>query len=267
MNIVILYLLLISNTIFLGFLKTGFTSALPALLLVSIAYLASGALCSFYFRKIAFSKASLCWAVAISLIFVVFNTKSLGVYPSDLVLAQMLAPFCALVFEKKVFFRISDIYPGFILLFLVLIRVGSSNLLTHYSFGVIFLLFITTQASMRKMAEENTFESLLTLGNLVVGFGLLVFCLFSHDSQAELWKEIPSYAYPLLVGLVISLQILFGNVLKKLTPVMSATVLASSLPVSILYEYFFLSGSSLFEMAVVITYLLVLFWVRLMQRA
>ena len=244
-----LFLLIFLNTVFLGFIKSDLSAAGASFIFVAVAYLLVSFFSLFFFirGRQLFSWNVLGWASGVSGVFCLYNTQTLQIFPGDIVIAQLAAPYIAmLIIEKKVDWSYKDALPILVLCLIAFARLLLKPQHHAWTFVVILLMFLITQYNLRKLSLKNQLPSLLTLGNAVVAFILLAAFFFNGHTISQM--SLPWTALLITALLVYCLEFLFVKILRELSPMTSATIIASSLPLSILYETLVLNKENVIEL-------------------
>jgi hypothetical protein len=244
-----LFLLIFLNTVFLGFIKSDLSAAGASFVFVAAAYLLVSFFSLFFFirSRQLFSWNALGWAIGVAGVFCLYNTQTLQIFPGDIIIAQLTAPYIAmLIIEKKVGWNYQDALPTVVLCLIALARLFLKPQHHAWTLVVILLMFLITQYNLRKLSLKNQLPSLLTFGNGIVALILLVAFYAKGHTISEI--SLPWTAFLITALLVYCLEFLFVKILRELSPMTSATIIASSLPLSILYETLVLKKENVIEL-------------------
>lgn len=268
MTIFLLFVLMISNNVFLAYLKQGFHLQGSPIALVASSYLLVGGLSVlFFWNHFKFTVFSLIWGTGLGAIFFFFNSKGFNVALTDVVVAQLVAPFIALLFIKslRVSFSLLEIVPLFFLVLLVAERVFGAQNVSVFVLSLMLLCYVFCQISLRKISESDSLSSLLGIGNITVGgVVFLLHTLFGGGQQVR-FEEVKFWIVLLASLLVLSLEVFFVKLLKEQKPFTSAMVLASALPVAVISEYLLLGRFKRYDCIVTSLYFVTLVAIRFRQ--
>ncbi|MBY0515912.1 MAG: hypothetical protein K2P81_03315 [Bacteriovoracaceae bacterium] len=259
-------LVLISlNIVFLGYIKGNFLYPSDSFLFVGLSYFLVGIICAGRFKKEGFSRISNIsgWAISLASIFYLYNSKSLKIFPSDIILAQMVSPYLAILWvEKKIInfralkFSRLDLLPVLVLSTVLLLKLVDSTSEHAWSLIILLFLFLMTQINLRIISKKNLLPGLLSYGNLLVGVSLLSYLPFSNDAITLSLNIYLVVTLLLSVVLILCLETLFVKVLRELNPIVSATLISSGLPLSVFYEAIFFSRLNYAEITLSVLYVL-----------
>jgi hypothetical protein len=257
-------LILISlNIAFLGFVKGYFQTSSDSFLFVGLSYLLVALLSANRFKKVRFTSLAnvLGWALSLTVIFFLYNTESLKIYPSDVILAQMISPYLAILWVEKNIFDVRRIkfislynLPTYVLITVLVLKVMHSSSEHAWSLAILLILFLMTQVNLREIAKKNLLSGLLSYGNLLVGLALITYLPFSIDSiTLSLDFSLAMFLFFSTI-LIFCLETIFVKVIRDLRPIVSATLISSGLPLSVFYEAVFLSKLNPLEVSLSILY-------------